>query len=302
MDADALAVVEDAFTWLAQGKVTMPPVLHVDVEAGPGEVDIKTAYVDGLTSFAVKVASGFFGNAKLGLPTGSGMMIVLSAETGFCEAVLLDNGYLTDLRTALAGAVAAKHLAPDAVDAVGVIGAGVQARYQVEALQLVRDFNSVNVFARNRSQAEEYATDMRDRLEKPVVVSETPAALLAASQLVVTTTPAREPVLRSDWIHPGLHITAMGSDHPAKRELDPQILSSADVLVADRLSQSVRIGELRDADDSVTSRALELGEITSGAEPGRTDPEQVTVCDLTGLGVQDTAIATYALSRLEERR
>lgn len=302
MDADALAVVEDAFTWLAQGKVTMPPVLHVDVEAGSGEVDIKTAYVDGLTSFAVKVASGFFGNAKLGLPTGSGMMIVLSAETGFCEAVLLDNGYLTDLRAALAGAVAAKHLAPDSVDVVGVIGAGVQARYQVEALQLVRDFSSVNVFARNRSQAEQYAAEMQNRLEKPVVVSDTAAELMTASQLVVTTTPAREPVLLSDWTHPGLHITAMGSDHPAKRELDPQIVSGVDVLVADRRSQSVRIGELRDADDSITSRALELGQITSGAEPGRTDPDQVTVCDLTGLGVQDTAIATYALSRLEERR
>ena len=147
IDATVLAAVEDAFTWLAEDRVMMPPIMHIEVAAAPGDVDIKSAYVRGLDTFAVKIGSGFFGNSALGLPSSSAMMVVLSAQTGFCEAVLLDNGYLTDLRTGLAGAVAAKYLAPERVSTVGVIGAGAQARYQVRCLQLVRDFERIVVFA-----------------------------------------------------------------------------------------------------------------------------------------------------------
>ncbi len=118
IDEAALGAVENAFTWLAEDKVEMPPIMHIAVADSHGDVDIKSAYVRGLESFAVKIASGFYDNPKLGLPSSSGMMIVLSAKTGFCEAVLLDNGFLTDVRTGLAGAVAAKYLAPYDVNTV----------------------------------------------------------------------------------------------------------------------------------------------------------------------------------------
>ena len=148
-DAQCLRATEDAFTWLSQGKVEMPPVMHIEVAEHRGDVDIKSACVRGLDHLAVKVASGFFENPKLGLPSGGAMVVVLNAKTGFCEAVMLDNAYLTDLRTGLAGAVAARYLAPETVRTVGVLGSGAQARYQVRALRLVRDFERALVSARD---------------------------------------------------------------------------------------------------------------------------------------------------------
>jgi len=297
LDATALEAVEPAFSWASTGRAMMPPIMHIDVADGPGDVDIKSAYVAGLDSFAVKIASGFFGNAELGLPTGSGLMVVLSARTGFCEAVLLDNGYLTDVRTALAGAVAAKHLAPIQADTVGVVGTGVQARLQIEALRLVRDFSQVLVFGRTAERAATYCDEMGERLQVAVTPIASVEEVVRRSQIVVTTTPSREPLIEAEWLHPGLHITAMGSDLPGKQELAANVLRAVDLLVCDSRSQAVRHGELQHLTERETHRAIELGEITSGGQPGRTDEASVSVCDLTGMGTQDTAIALFALER-----
>ena len=300
-DAESLRAVEDAFTWLSEGRVEMPPVMHIEVAEHHGDVDIKSACVRGLDHLAVKVASGFFDNPKLGLPSGGAMVVVLSAKTGFCEAVMLDNAYLTDLRTGLAGAVAARHLAPGTVRTVGVLGAGAQARYQVRALRLVRDFERVLVSARDAGRTAGYAAEMSESLGLPVEAT-TPETLVRESELVVTTTPARSPVVDAAWLHPGLHITAMGSDLPGKRELDPEVLRRADRVVCDRLEQCLAMGELQHAADRLEggNAPVELGELTSGRAPGRQSAEDITVCDLTGTGVQDTAIASLALARARD--
>ena len=297
MDGETLTQVENAFTWLAEGKVAMPPVMHIEVDA-QSDVDIKSAYVRGLDAFAVKLASGFFNNPSLGLQSSSGMMVLMSAKTGFCEAVLLDNGYLTDLRTGLAGAVAARHLAPENPGTVGVIGAGAQARYQIESLALVRNFERVLVAGRSRENVDAYVADMTSRLAVEVCAADSIEQVVRESQIVVTTTQSREPLIEAEWLHPGLHITAMGSDFPGKQELDPNILGAVDRLVCDRKTQCVIGGELQhgvsagliDEDTDV----IELGQVTSGQVPGRTDTQQITLCDLTGTGVQDTAIAVIA--------
>ena len=298
-DGDALQAVDDAFTWLAEGKVEMPPVMHIEAADNNGDFDIKSAYVRGLDSLAVKVAAGFFDNPARGLPSGSAMVVVLSAETGFCRAVLLDNAYLTDLRTGLAGAVAAKHLAPERVDTVGVVGTGAQACYQIRALRMVRDFARLLVFGRTPAAVARYREEIGEELDGVSVESKSDLAeLVAESNVVVTTTPSREPLLEAQWLHPGLHITAMGSDIPGKQELEAEVLARADLLVCDRRSQCASMGELGHAIAAglvEESDALELGEITSGARAGRRDDSQLTVCDLTGTGVQDTAIAALAL-------
>ena len=306
LDLDALETVAEAFTWLAEDRVTMPPILHVAVPEHHGDVDVKTAYVRGLDRFAVKIAAGFYNNSQVGLPTGSGMMVVLSAKTGFCEAVLLDNGYLTDVRTALAGAIAARHLAPATVQVAGVLGTGAQARWQMQSLQLVRPFERLLVWGRNGEKAAAYREDMEERLGVPVHVAKTAEEVVRESQCVVTTTPAQEPLIRAEWLHPGLHITAMGSDGPGKQELDPEVLRRADHLVCDRVSQCEVAGELQHLGlgsqrDSDRVPITELGALTSGLEAGRTCDEEITVCDLTGTGVQDTAIAVFALRRAAQR-
>jgi ornithine cyclodeaminase len=215
------------------------------------------------------------------------------------EALLLDNGYLTDVRTAAAGAVTARHLAPATIETAGVIGTGVQARLQIEAAHLVRPFNRVLVWGRDAQKARQCAADLARSLAVEAIAEPDPARLVASAQLVVTTTPAREPVLKAAWLHPGLHITAMGSDQAGKNEIEATALGQADLYVADRLSQCEKLGELRSALAAgvLTDAGLpELGDIINGARSGRQADGDITICDLTGTGVQDTAIATYALT------
>ena len=181
LDLEAVDVVERGFAALAAGGVIMPPVLSMAIAERHGEVDVKTAYVPGLDGFAIKVSPGFFDNPKRGLPSLNGLMVLLDAETGIVKAVLLDNGYLTDLRTAAAGAVAARHLAPRRVTTAGVIGAGVQAELQVRALKLVRDFESLMVWARDPAKAQAYAERMEKALARPVRVAADPEQLVRAS-------------------------------------------------------------------------------------------------------------------------
>ncbi len=315
LDLDALEAVAEAFSWLAHERVTMPPILHLEVPStvpstgraadeghAGGDVDIKTAAVRGLDRFAVKIAAGFYDNPSLGLPSGSGMMVVLSARTGFPIAVLLDNGYLTDIRTALAGAVAARHLAPATVRRAGVLGTGAQARLQIEALQLVRPFERLIVWGRDPSKAGTFQREMQERLGVPVDVAATAEDVVRQSQCVITATPSRAPLIQADWLHPGLHITSMGSDGPGKQELDPAVLLRADHVVCDRLAQSTTAGELQHLDPAQRPTVVELGVLTSGQQEGRSptgaiDEHAITVCDLTGTGVQDTAIACFALDQ-----
>lgn len=296
LDRAAVDVVEGAFAALAGGDVVMPPPLGMALPAVNGEVDVKTAWVPGLDGFAIKVSPGFFDNPKRGLPSLNGLMVVLDATSGIVSAVLLDNGYLTDLRTAAAGAVAARHLAPAQVRRAGVIGAGVQAELQLRALALVRDFDEAVVWARDRGKAEALADRLAAALDRPVRAVDDAADCVRDSQVVITATPARSPVLRAAWLRPGTHVTAMGSDSAEKNELEPAVLGAADRVVCDRLAQSLTIGELRavQAAGLPMPDATEIGAVCAGAEPGRRAPSEITVCDLTGTGVQDTAIASHA--------
>lgn len=300
LNLEAIAVVENAFSALASGSVVMPPILSMALPEANGEVDVKTAFIPGFDGFAIKVSPGFFDNPKLGLPSLNGLMILFSAKTGLVDALLLDNGYLTDVRTAAAGAVAARHLAPATVKTAGVMGTGVQARLQMQAAYLVRPFERALVWGRDAEKAQKCASDLSASLGIEVKAESDPAKLVAASQLVITTTPAEEPILNAEWLHPGLHITAMGSDQGGKNEIDPKALVEAGLYVADRVSQCEKLGELRSAIEAGLWKGdtpPELGEIVARTKAGRANDRQVTICDLTGTGAQDTAIATFALKQ-----
>lgn len=300
LNLEAVDVVERAFAALSGGDVVMPPILSMTLPSANAEIDVKTAYISGFDGFAVKVSPGFFDNPLLGLSSLNGLMILLSAKTGLVDALLLDNGYLTDVRTAAAGAVAARHMAPTHVDTIGIYGTGVQARLQAEAAHLVRPFRRALVWGRDADKARACASDISSKLGVEAEAVDDPAYVAAESQLVVTTTPAKTPIFEAAWLHPGLHITAMGSDQEEKNELDPAALTAATAYVCDRVSQCEALGELRTA---LTAGAWargtppELGAIVSGTAQARTSDDDITICDLTGTGVQDTAIATFALKR-----
>lgn len=303
LDDAAIDVVEAAFATLARGGVEMPPVLSMHLPDRNAEVDVKTAYVPGLPGFAVKISPGFFDNPARGLPSTSGLMVVLDSQTGRVRAVLLDNGYLTDVRTAAAGGVAARHLSRPDSTCAAIFGAGVQARMQLKALRLVRPISQAVIWARDLARAQALAADL-DAPDLQVRAEPDPERAAACADIIVTTTPATQPILRAGWLRPGQHVTAMGSDQPGKNELDPHCLARADLYAADRLSQTRILGELRAAlaaglapDEAMIP---ELGQIVAGLHPGRASAQQITIADLTGTGVQDTAIATHALAAFSD--
>lgn len=300
LDAEVVDVIEGAFRTLAGGGVVMPPILSMEIAEAHGEVDVKTAYVPGLPGFAIKVSPGFFDNPRIGLPSTSGLMMLLSAETGQVQALLLDNGYLTDVRTAAAGAVAARYLAREDAQIVAVLGAGMQARLQLTALCLVRPIRHAMIWARDPAKVSAAAGELSDSLGIEVIAVPEAEAAVRTADIIVTTTPATAPILMTDWLRPGQHVTAMGSDQAGKEELEPGCLARADLYVPDRLSQTRTLGELRGAISAGAIPAdrdfAELGDIVSGTTPGRTSDDQLTIADLTGTGVQDTAIANHALA------
>lgn len=305
LDRTVIQKVEEGFTQLDQGNAVMPPIMSIDIPENNGEVDIKSAYIKGLDTFAIKISSGFFNNKALGLPSLSGMMLLMSAVTGLPEAMLMDNGYLTDVRTAAAGAIAANYLAKQHVNTVGVIGTGLQARLQMEALYLVRPFKKLLVYGRRKEAVATYIAEMSANLGVAVESVSTPEQLVKQVEVVVTTTPSKEPIIKSEWLHQGLHITAMGADTEVKQEVDDQIFRYTDLIVCDVIKQCKQCGELHHAlEHEVLNlndpRIIELGALTSGSAPGRENYDQITLCDLTGTGVQDTAIARYALQQLME--
>jgi len=297
----AVDAIREAFRADGEGRAHVPAVINLEIPRLRGEFHVKTAHIDGVPHVAVKIASGFYDNPARGLPSGSGLMAVFDAATGLPAALLLDNGFLTDIRTGAAGAIAADCLAPAAFSTVGVLGSGVQARHQVQCLREVRAFTRVIAWSPDRSRLDAYCRELRaDGLDASAAAD--PREVCAAADVIVTATPAREPLVRAEWLRPGQHVTALGSDSPGKQELDAACLARADLLVVDRLTQCAAFGELRHALDTGLLRADrvhgELGEIVAGVKPGRTRADQITIADLTGVGFQDTAIASRALARL----
>ena len=294
-----IPIIEDAFKNLAQGKTTMPPILRLDIEKYHGETDVKAAYIEGLDSYAVKVASAFFNNPKLGLQSSTGLMILLDSQTGFIKSVLLDKGYLTDVRTAIAGAIAAKHLSNHDSTKAGIIGAGLQAKLQLEALTLVRKINTAYIWSRDSTKTNKFVEQIKD-LNITLEVCSSAEEVLQKSEIVVTTTPSKSPLIKSNWLKKGLHITAMGSDAEQKNELDPLIIKQCDLYVPDSVSQTAILGELHHAlEKNIVSSDYnydELGNVILNSNLGRKSKDDITVCDLTGTGVQDTAIARHTFN------
>ena len=296
-----IAEFEDGFRWYSEGKTVVPPVGFLGFEAPPGEVHLKYGYIAGDAYYVVKISSGFFENVSKGLPSTDGLMLVFLRETGQLAAILLDHGYLTDLRTAVAGAVAAKYLAPREVTAIGVFGTGVHARLQVELLETVTPCRHIVVWGRN---AERLAAYTRDMTAKGYTVSTTTDSTVVAAQcnLIVTTTASTQPVLAA--VRPGTHITAMGADGPGKQELSEDLVANADVLVADSRHQCVDHGEFSYAVAAgrvPEGRIIELGAVIATPSRGRTRDDQVTIADLTGVAVQDIQVAKHVYARYVQK-
>jgi len=288
---DLLPEIEAGFRAYSEGKAIVPPVGEMLLEKG--EVHIKYGYIKGEPYYVIKVASGFYGNSAMGLPSGNGTMLLFSQHTGATECILLDEGYLTNVRTAVAGAIAARYLAPEGAEQIGILGAGVQARMQLNWLKGILPCRKALVWSIDQEELEPYQADMK--AEGFAVEAAGDVGQIAEQcRIIVCTTPSKTPLLHSGQLKKGTHITAVGSDTPEKQEVDSAILRDADLVVADSIVQCMERGEIFRAMQSgflKKEKIKELGQVISGREPGRTSKDQITVADLTGVAVQDIKIA-----------
>ncbi len=293
-EEQALASVERAFRALAEGSVVQPAPMGFDFEEALGEVHVKGAYLKGSPIFAVKVASGFYRNPERGLPMSAGLVLVFDASTGFPVLLLHDNAYLTELRTAAAGALATQFLAPEKIEKMAVLGTGSQARYQLRAISRVRRPNRVAAWSPSAERRARYAEEMTGALGIQVSAVSSANEALEDADLIVTVTPARKPIVEASFVKPGATIVAVGSDGPDKQELDVDVLGRADKIVADKLSQCSKLGEIHHALEAgrISEKDIygELGDIVIGRLAGR-EGDELIVCDLTGVGAQDAALA-----------
>jgi ornithine cyclodeaminase len=302
--ASCIDAVDRAFAAYSGGEAELPGVIHLDVPEAEGEIHVKAGHIHGAPYYAVKAASGFYRADPAAI---DGMVVVFDARDGSPAAVLLDHGYLTDVRTGAAGGVAARHLAPERVETVAVIGTGLQARCQLDALGVVRpDLAHVRVWGRSHEHATHCVDDLIARPGLPegcrYAVAETVEEAVDGADVVITCTASRAPLVRAEWLRRGALVTALGSDGPEKQELDVGVFALADLVVVDSRDQCAQIGELHHALDAELvlspDDVTELGEICAGTRPGRSTAEQTVVCDLTGVGVQDVAAANVVMERI----
>jgi ornithine cyclodeaminase len=300
-DADrAVRMIEQGFIAYSRKAVLVPPIQNFYFAAANGDCCIKSAYVEGAETFAVKVSAGFYGNPALGLPTNSGLVMIFSAKTGEPVGLLQDGGWLTSVRTAIAGRLAAQVLAPREVRAIGIVGTGDQARFQLEYLKPVTTCREVHAWGPDAEQGQRFVADMSAQGFN-VTFHDNPEPVARNANLIVTATPSREALLKSEWISAGTHITAVGADGPGKQELDAQIVARANAIVVDSIEQCSKYGEISHALSAglIQVRALlELGDVLARGGRARDDRDamQITVADLTGVAVQDAQIADSVVS------
>jgi len=297
---DLLPAIEEGFAAYSLGQAVIPPVAEMLFDKPQGDVHIKYGYLKGDAYYVIKIASGFYENTKLGLSSSNGLMLLFNQKTGQLQCVLLDEGYLTNVRTAAAGAIAAKYLAPQKVNRIGIIGAGIQGKLQLNYLKSVVNCREAMVWGVHQDELDAYQHEMKSSGFNIKTTLDT-GEIAASCNLIVMVTPSKTPLLQAKQIRKGTHITAVGSDTPEKQELDAKILQKADVVVADSIPQCLVRGEIFHAihQDVLTKEKLvELGHVVTGKTVGRTSEDQITIADLTGVAVQDIQISKVVYEAL----
>jgi ornithine cyclodeaminase len=296
---EVIAAMERAFAAYSNGEAVIPPVGQLDFEDPPGDCHIKYGYLKRGSTFTVKIATGFWKNPERGLPSSNGVVLVFSSETGELLTIFQDEGFLTDMRTAAAGAVAAKYLAPRELDCIGILGAGLQARLQLEYLREVTPCRRVKLWARSADRARALIVPGFD-----IQVVESPAKVAASARLIVCTTASRQWLLNAADVKPGTHITALGADGGGKQELEPTLFALAKIRAVDGLSQCSKYGDSSFALEQGLIQMqdlVELGQVIQDQSLRRRNEQDISIADLTGVAVQDMAIAELALQGLQQK-
>ena len=291
---DLFPLIKEGFKAYSLGLTVVPPVGELVFDDPQGDVHIKYGYIKGDDYYVIKIASGFYGNVGLDIPaTQGGVMLLFDQKTGREVGVLVDECYLTNVRTAVAGAICAELLAPKKIDSIGVIGTGVQARMQVKYLSNIVECRKVKVWGRSGESVGKYIKDMTVKNWEVKRAIETDE-IAETCDLIITTTPSKSPLLKKENLKRGTLIIAVGSDSPGKQELDEKILQDADYVVADSIIQCIDRGEISHGIKNKIinqEEIVELGNLIDNKKDVSCGDNQIIVADLTGVAVQDIQIA-----------
>ncbi|MBD3380098.1 MAG: alanine dehydrogenase [Candidatus Omnitrophica bacterium] len=289
---DAVKAVEKGFKDYGRGKVQMPPKVYLYFKKHNGDLRAMPVYDEAVDRAGIKWVNVHPGNRRKGLPTVMGLMILSDPRSGFPLAVM-DATLATALRTGAAGGVAAEYMSAKASETVALVGCGRQACSQLEALAAVRVIKEARVWGKTGKEAENFCSSVKVR-GVDLLPAGTPRECVKGADIIVTTTPARKPIVKLSWLKEGAHINAIGADAPGKQELEPSILKHSR-LVVDSWEQASHSGEINVPlrRKSITRRNVyaDIGEIVSGKKKGRLKETEITVFDSTGLAVQDIVVA-----------
>jgi ornithine cyclodeaminase len=299
--SETLEVVKSALVALAENRIDIPGDLNLQLSEVGGDVAVKGAYLQETPYYVIKINNDFKHNPKINLPRKSGVLVVFDAATGFPAAVIADNGYLASFRSGVVGAVAADYLANPASGRVAIIGSGDQAYIQLKALMAVRKINLALVWGRSPLNVDEYARRMVEDHDLNIQIAPSVKEAVQQADIVITATASQTPLIKADWLKPGVHVTAVGSNRPLKQELEVEVLKQAEVIVADNLQQGIKLGEIHHGlqTGAITLKHIqgELAALVAGKIPGRTRADQITLADLTGLEALDAVVATLAMEK-----
>ncbi len=298
----AIKVVEEAFRQHGLKKVQMPPKLYLYFKKHNGDLRTMPAYLEEQDITGVKIVNVHPDNPRKGLPTVMALVILNSTETGVPIAIM-DGTYLTDMRTGAAGGVAVKYLARKNAKTVGFVGAGNQAKTQLLGINEVIDIKEVKATSISEKSTIAFKDEMEKRISCDIIPKKT-IKEVCDCDVLVTTTPSREPIVMTEWIAEGTHINAIGADAPGKEELDPMVLKRARVVVDD-IPQASHSGEVNVplSKKLITEKDIccELGEVIAGKKKARTKDSDITVFDSTGLAIQDVATANMVYRKALEK-
>jgi ornithine cyclodeaminase len=300
-ELDVITAMKEGFIQYSNGNSVVPPVGELLFDNPPGDVHIKYGYIKKQDFYVIKIASGFYENTNLGIPSGQGLMLLFKQKTGELESILLDEGYLTNIRTVAAGALAVKHFSPKKIKAIGIIGTGTIAKLQIEQLQQNNLCKSFWLWGRNGAKAQQLKSELGSGFD--IQIAATCAEIAQNTNAIITTTPSETPLLQANNIKAGTLIVAIGSDTQHKQELASEILQKADLVIADSIPQSKSRGEVYQAVKSgaiSAEKVVELGNALQDANLQDTNDEQITVVDLTGVAVQDIMIASAVFSNYQK--
>lgn len=299
-----LEAVRQGFVQHAQGRITLPTPIQmlfgVSEDTIAGDCHIKTASSEDFPYFCIKVATGFYANPTKGLPVNNGLVMLMSSETGKPLALFQDDGYLTSIRTAAAGALAASISDTGKPRTLGIIGTGHQAQLQARWISAANPIANIIIWGRSAAKAAALKGEL-ENLGISIAIASSISNLCEDSDVIVTTTPSQSPLVFAADLRPGHHIIAMGSDSPGKIELEPAVLERADAIIADdhdqclhhgEFGQAVRAGLIKDTKD------MSLGDILHNPSLLSLNQKSISVVDLTGLGAQDLAIAAMVYDKI----